>query len=344
MNKGFFFLAVVGTWCGCATLPEKRIVEACPGYNSWPMVQALGKRLVCAYSRGSAHTIGEGKRGVFARTSDDGGKTWSPETLVVNDLACGEVTIGKGLDNDGAMLLWVRCFGGPKPHHDLYRSMDGIRFEKLSSPVLSPLPMQITDVFHTKEGLMSLWFATDYRRAQNCAWGTLVSADNGKTWTQRVVERGMPVVELPTEPSAVNLGGGRILAIARTEHDGKAERTQFQLTSTDEGKTWKRERTNIGDVRASTPSLIYDPSTGLVSNYYYERGKGVLKRRVARADDVFGAAKGWSEPEIVGFGEEDRPHDAGNVNATSVGKVHYMAYYNGTRTDTAVVVVPADAP
>ena len=44
-------------------------VQDVPGYNSWPMVQAVGDRLVCAYSRGSAHTINEGKRGVFARTS-----------------------------------------------------------------------------------------------------------------------------------------------------------------------------------------------------------------------------------------------------------------------------------
>ena len=44
-------------------------VESRPGYNSWPMIQAVGGKLVCAYSRGSAHTIGEGARGVLARMS-----------------------------------------------------------------------------------------------------------------------------------------------------------------------------------------------------------------------------------------------------------------------------------
>ena len=51
------------------------IVQDVPGYNSWPMIQTVGGRLVCAYSRGSAHTIGEGARGVYSRTSTDGGKT-----------------------------------------------------------------------------------------------------------------------------------------------------------------------------------------------------------------------------------------------------------------------------
>lgn len=42
-------------------------VTPCVEYNSWPMIQSVGGKLVCAYSRGSAHTIGEGRRGVFAR-------------------------------------------------------------------------------------------------------------------------------------------------------------------------------------------------------------------------------------------------------------------------------------
>lgn len=81
------------------------VVQDVAGYNSWPMIHAVGGKLVCAYSRGSAHTIGEGKRGVFARTSSDGGKTWGEEVCVANDPSVGEVTIGKGLDSKGAMLL-----------------------------------------------------------------------------------------------------------------------------------------------------------------------------------------------------------------------------------------------
>ena len=33
------------------------VVQDAPGYNSWPMVEAVGGKIVCAYSKGSAHTI-----------------------------------------------------------------------------------------------------------------------------------------------------------------------------------------------------------------------------------------------------------------------------------------------
>lgn len=319
-----------------ATDIANHIVESRPGYNSWPMIQAVGGRLVCAYSRGSSHTIGEGARGVFARTSPDGGKTWSDEGCVVNDPEVGEVTIGKGLDNDGAMLLWVRNWGKVR-RHDLYRTRDGVSFEKMASPTLSPMPMQITDVFKvTGVGLMSLWFAGDYRTDGGHSWGTLTSADNGRTWVQRTVESGLAKSEWPTEQSAVWLGNGRILAIARCEKGGKC---QFQLTSTDSGMTWRRERTNIEDVAESTPSLIYDPKTGMVFNYYYQRGAKKLKCRRGNADSIFGHPNDWPEPEVLFTGDEERPYDAGNVNATVLNGVHCMALYSGTHSDTSVFVI-----
>ncbi len=312
-------------------------VEDKPGYNSWPMMQAIGKRLVCAYSSGSGHSIGEGSRDVFSRYSDDGGKTWSAPVCVASSPTHGEVTIGKGLDKDGAMLLWVRCVGKPW-HHDLYRTTDGVKFTLLASPKLDPMPMQITDVFEVSEvGLMSLWFAGRYDDKPVNSWGTLVSKDNGKTWTQQVVEKGLPKKDWPTEPSAVYLGNGRILAIARTETGP----SQFQLTSTDYGKTWKKQRTNISDICISTPSLIYDKNTGLLSNYYYWRGHKVVNRRVVKPDAVFDDPDKWPAPHVVGLGNEERSYDAGNVNATVVGDQHYITYYSGSKTDSGVYVAPA---
>ena len=312
-------------------------VQAPPEYNSWPMVQTLGDKVVCAYSRGSAHTIDEGKRGVYARTSVDGGKTWGDEVCVVNDPSIGEVTIGKGLDNDGAMLLWVRRWGKEKGH-DLYRTTDGKVFEKISSPSFLPMPMQVMDVFKVPGvGLMSLWFAGEYRNKENGhSWGTLTSSNNGRTWTQHTVEDNLSKTDWPTEQNAVHLGGGRILAIARSEGSGGQ---QFQLTSTDNGKMWKRNRTNITDVRESTPSLVYDPKTGLVYNYYYQRGAKKLKRRVAEAAFIFDCPMEWPAPEVLAEGAEKRPYDAGNVNATVCGDSHLMATYSGTEKDCAVFVI-----
>ena len=338
---------------GAATVS---VVQPPPGYNAWPMVQALGGRLVCAYSRGSAHTTGEAARGVYVRVSDDAGATWSDERCICNSPDWGEVTVGKGRDSSGAMLLWIRRQDGrgwgSGTFHDLWRSVDGLVWEKIASPDLDPHPIQITDVFHVGDDkrttgdtphatdgvLMSLWFAGNYDNGTaNKSWGFLVSADGGRTWTQRTVENGLSRDEWPTEPCGIALGDGRILVIARSE----GLPYQFQITSEDGGETWKREKTNISDVSASTPSLLLDPATGTVFLYYYQRGARLLKRRVAAVDDIFGAPFAWPESEALARGHEERPWDAGNVNATLAGDRHFAATYTGTKTDAAIVVAAA---
>ena len=124
--RWFLALALGAAAAAGAGAADAVVVQsAANGYNSWPIVQAIGTKIVCAYSRGTAHDISQGVRGVYARTSTDGGATWGDEVTVANDASCGEVAIGKGLDANGAMLLWVRCWGGANPHHDLYRTTDG---------------------------------------------------------------------------------------------------------------------------------------------------------------------------------------------------------------------------
>ncbi len=327
-----------------APLERPHVVQDVSGYNSWPMIQALGDKLVCAYSRGSGHTIDEDARAVYARTSTDNGKTWTTETVVANTPGHGEVTIGKGLDSTGAMLLWVRRIG-KEFNHDLYRTTDGETFTLVATPQLAPTPMQITDVFSVPGiGLMALWFAGGYDDSPTHSWGTLVSGDDGATWTQTTIESELPKSEWPTEPSAVYLGDGRILAIARIEGGGATTtQAQFQLVSTDYGATWTRGKTNIGDVCISTPSLILDAETGLLSNYYYQRGHGVLWRRVVHPDSVFDSPLNWPPPEAVATGSRVGV-DSGNVNATRIGGTHYLAFYSGEAPDTAVLVSAQSAP
>ena len=337
---GTILAAVMAAAAGTS---EVSVVQSCPGYNSWPMIQSVGSRLICAYSRGSAHTVGEGRRGVFARVSHDSGATWSNEVCVCNAPEWGEVTVGKGRDASGAMLLWVRRVDrrgwGDGTFHDLWRTTDGTSWEKIASPELDPRPIQVTDVFAVPgKGLMSLWFAGGYGKGSGHSWGTLTSADGGRTWKQRTVESGLEKTDWPTEQSAVHLGGGRILAIARCESGG---RCQFQLTSTDGGETWSRARTNIEDVLESTPSLVYDAKTGSVFNYYYQRGARKLKCRKANADSIFGNPTAWPGPTVLFEGREERAYDAGNVNAAAHDGRNHLAMYSGSTTDTTVFVVTA---
>ncbi|MBR4612399.1 MAG: exo-alpha-sialidase [Kiritimatiellae bacterium] len=322
------------------------VVEKRPGYNSWPMIQAVGNTLVCAYSRGLQHTTGDGGRGTFARVSRDGGATWGDPICIADSPEWGECAAGKGIDASGAMLLWVRRQdrGGwdTGTFHDLFRSFDGLAWEKTSSPSLDPAPIQITDVFHLPGGaMMSLWFSGNYRDESKNAWGTLTSRDGGRTWEQRTVESGIPKAEWPTEPSAVVLPDGRILAVSRTE---VSRAGQLQLLSADGGETWTKKRTNITDVSASTPSLILDAARGLVHCYYFERGPGLLKRRTARVADIFADPASWPEPEVLALGGKVRPHDSGNANATAIGDRHFIAYYAGDPTNAAVAVAATKAP
>jgi hypothetical protein len=316
------------------------VVQDVSGYNSWPMIQAIGEKLVCTYSRGTAHTIGEDARAVYARTSVDGGKTWTAETTVANTPDYGEVTVGKGLDSTGAMLLWVRRIGKDW-NHDLYRTTDGVKFTLVATPKLAVRPMQITDVFAAPEvGLMALWFAGNYSDKAVHSWGMMTSRDDGATWKQTPIESGLTKPDWPTEPAAAYLGKGRILVVGRTERGGQ---TQFQMISTDYGATWKRERTNIGDVHASTPTLILDAKTGMLSNYYYQRGKGILWRRVVNPETIFNHPLSWPAPEAVAIGSQIAL-DSGNANATVIGDTHYISFYSGKAPDTAVMVSELPAP
>lgn len=325
------------------------IVENSPGYNAWPIIQTLGNRTVCSYSRGKGHFVTEVERDAYLRISRDGGETWGPEVCwYANPKECVGAC-ARGLDETGALLFWVRPWGPETPRRfELYRSADGTRFEKIAEPRLDPLPMQIMDVVDIPgKGLLCLWFAGNYKRddGSNC-WGTLFSADNGRTWVQRTVERGLPGRDWPTESSAAYLGDGKIIALARIEGRGNTtDHALFQLRSEDFGATWSKEKTNITDVLVSTPSLIADRERGLLHCYYFYRGRGLLNRRTVALRTVWDHPTAWPEPETVALGKPD-VSDSGNVSAIAAGERHILAYYMGDETDAAVVtaIVPAEAP
>lgn len=320
------------------------VVQEAKSYNSWPVIAKIDDRIICSYSRGSEHTIDEGQRGAYVRVSVDGGASWGDEICLTNNPVICEGAEGAGNAGDDSVLLWVRCTERRsfRHKHELYRTRDGVNFNKISQPNLSPTPIQITDIFTVPGvGLMAMWFSGNYQipNGEN-SWGTLISKDDGRTWIQCTIESNLPRNEWPTEISAVSLGGGRLLAIGRSE---RGTGSQFQLTSLDGGVTWRKYRTNISDVYESTPSLVYDQETDKVYNYYYQRGPGILWRRVARATAIFDNPKSWPIPVEMARGGRFQPYDSGNVKAIADGNVHHLAFYSGDPTNTAVVVVTAPA-
>ena len=329
------FLMLLVILASAAHAQQVYEVDGTPGYNCWPMIQPVGDRIVCIYTIGKAHNPWEKGRAAYARYSDDGARSWSEKKLIDCNADYGTSSIGKGTDSQGNALFWIRRLDTDF-RMALYRTSDGKHFQLLSTPYLNPKPMQITDIFHTPEGMACLWFSDDYSHERaNKSWGVLISKDDGQTWEQRVIESGLRIDEWPTEPSVVVYGDGRLLAIARSEG---GTGNQFQLTSTDWGKTWSKYRTNISDVLESTPTLILDKKSDQIYNYYYQRGPGLLKLRTANAQHIFSAPQAWNEAQVIAQGGTQRPYDSGNANAVAYKDKHYITYYSGDSINCKVVV------
>ena len=311
------------------------VVQDCPGYNGWPFIRVLDGRLLVVYNRANGHEFTDGKVDLFARQSADRARTWTDETAIE---ACGRLSSEpKGTP----AFCWNRFWKGNVRRHDLYRTFDGVRFEKVSTPALDPMPVQVMAPVPLPDGrLLSLWFDGDYRNlAGGHSWGTLFSSDGGRTWRQKTVEAGLSKADWPTEPSVVSLGGGRLLAIARAEWCEGADVRQLQsLTSSDGGLTWTRAKTAIADVHESTPALLYDGASDELTLYYFHRGPGVLKRRTAKASAAFADPLAWSESEVVACGRKRRAWDSGNVSAVRLDGSDYLAYYAGDATNATVLV------
>jgi hypothetical protein len=81
----------------------------------------------------------------------------------------------------------------------------------------------------------------------------------------------------------------------------------------------------------------HDPKTGLLSSYYYQRG------RVVDPAVVFDNPLAWPPSEPMAAGSRVT-FDSGNVNVTVIGDTHYATYYSGKAPDTAIMVSAHPAP
>lgn len=80
---------------------------------------------------------------------------------------------------------------------------------------------------------------------------------------------------------------------------------------------------------------VYCTSKNMSIPPEYERGRGILHRRVAKADDVSGHSLAWPESEAIALGGV-YPWDAGNVNVVAMNGKQVATWYSGLAPDTAI--------
>lgn len=90
-------------------------------------------------------------------------------------------------------------------------------------------------------------------------------------------------------------------------------------------------------------SDCWDSSMSECIGWDYQRGRGLLRRRVVDRGNVFGRPLHWPASEVVATGSQVM-FDAGNVNATCLGNSHALAFYSGKAPDTSVLVSVLPVP
>ena len=303
-------------------------------YQSWPFIFGINNKLVCVFSKGLQHDQADLTRVILKTESLDGGNTWSTPVEIINRVNKDDIVKGKGYDSNGNALIWTFS----EERHYLYKTTDGDTFTLISSPIFAHIPIQITDIFSVPTvGLMAFYMCGDYDVGlSNKSWGIVTSSDNGVTWTQTEIESGCSIDQWPTEIAGVYTSNGKIFAIGRNEStDGTTIQAMFQITSSNYGSTWSKVKTNITDIRVSTPTLIYDSNIDTVYLYYYHRVLGILKTRKAVVNTIWSKPKEWEASTALALGSTSGP-DAGNVNSVLYGDKHALVYFSGDSTDTGI--------
>lgn len=317
---------------GINTFKNKMLEIAQPAnYKSWPFIGTVANRLVCLFAAGTSHT--DLYSNIYYKTSENG-VIWSSEKKIISSDDVRDNITGKGYDNDGNLLFWIRRGfpGASTTKFELYKTIDGNTFEKVFSQLFPTANGHIGDIVNVPEhGLFAFW--NSYGDARS--WGYVKSTDNGETWTETILETEQKKTDCPVEMSPVYLGNGKILVMGRQDEDETYG--TFQIQSNDYGKTFTKSSTNIY-VRSATPSVLYDSDTDTLSLYYFDRWVGELKLITTLSETIWDAPTAWGDATAI-VQVESRGQDCGNVNACQFGDIQLASFYSGNETDTGIYVV-----
>lgn len=298
-------------------------------YICWPRIGKVGDRLVNVYVKALKHDDPHnGVGAIYASCSADG-ITWTPDRKVIDTPNMRDGVTGCGNDADGNLIFIIRVgyFSNPNAYYEMYRTTNGVDFEKISTiPHTQPLGHCGDIINIPTRGLMA-FFGT---YGNDRSWGYILSEDNGNSW-KRVVVESVEGNDCPMEMSAAYLGDGKMLVVGRYEGDGSA--AMWQMESSDYGRSWNRKPTNIKQY-GNTPNLIFDAESGRLSLYIYNRGTGDLEYREIAADKVWNNPSGWPSATILTT--KNKGYHAGNVSACVHGNQQIATFYAGDEVNTGI--------
>ena len=286
--------------------PKNRLITvAAPDkYTCWPRIGKVGDKLVNVYVKALQHNDPHnGVGAIYASTSKDG-INWTSVGKVIDTPNMRDGVTGCGNDIDGNLIFIIRVgfFSNPNAYYEMFRTTDGVKFEKISTiPHTQPLG-HCGDIIHIPTRGLMAFFGT---YGDTRSWGYIVSEDNGATWNRVVVE-SVADGYCPMEMSAAYLGDGKILVVGRYEGSGSA--AMWQMESSDYGHTWTRKPTNIAQY-GNTPKILFDAESGKISLYIYNRAT------------------------------KNKGYDAGNVSACVFRDMQVATFYAGDSANTGIYCV-----
>ena len=229
-------------------------VHAAATYDAFPSIERLGDRhLVVTFRIASGHISPDGR--IALARSRDGGRTWSSKVVYDDPRADDRPHLGLTRLADGTLMLPFFKHDGTAPTGAfVITSRNGGRSwgppRALPAPASGWLavygrPLELRDgrlLLPAYRNLSSLPETPRYEAV------LFVSRDRGRTWRLRA-----PIGDDLSETSVADLGGGRLVAMARggpsTGYLGI-----YELRSRDAGRTWGPRRLVIpGGV---SPDLI----------------------------------------------------------------------------------------
>ncbi len=312
-----------------------------PRNSEGDVIELKGGRLMLVYTRFTSGGADNSKADLCARTSADGGKTWSDDRIVVpNEGAENVMSVSIiRLKGDELLLGYLRKNGWNDCNLYVRRSRD--EFGTVSEPVRATTAdgyhvVNNDRVVQLKDGRLlipaALHPAPDGTRKSWSGRGVpraFLSDDGGKTWQgDKTVVDPPPYRNLTLqEPGIVELRDKRLWMWMRTTHG-----CQYGCYSTDRGETWSAPKpTNIKSP-CSPATIERMPWTGdllVVFNDHsglhpYPKGRRTPLCVAVSKDD----GKTWSKSRVI---ESDPDGHYCYISMTFVGNRAILSYCAGDK-------------